>query len=209
MKDNRYQELKNENNEILSHLGPTYQNIANIYIKKARGYATKTIDTELKIQDVLKKLEDYDFRNVSISSVIPSDTVFIEDNVSKLSKELKDPNRYKTIIWLVVIALVIIAWFVLSIWMKSDTSNLSPTNVTYELISPTKIKIKWDENKLATEGYYVWYVDSNNVKKGKYETINTEFIFTIEEGKSYTFYVQTIKTEYLAESDPSMLKYPS
>lgn len=207
MKDNRYQELKKENNEILSHLTLSYQALANIYIKKARGYACKTVDTELKIQDVLKKLEDYSIRNVSINIVIPSETEFIESNISNLSKEVKDPNRYKTIIWLSIIIIAIIAWFVLSIWMKSETPNQSPQNLTIEIVESNKIKVTWDENKWATEGYYVWYVDSKNQKYGKYSIKENEFIITIEQNKSYTIYVQTIETEYFGESDPSEIKY--
>lgn len=208
MKDNRYQELKKENNEILSHLTLSYQALANIYIKKARGYACKTVDTELKIQDVLKKLEDYSIRNVSINIVIPSETEFIESNISNLSKEVKDPNRYKTIIWLSIIIIAIIAWFVLSIWMKSETPNQSPQNLTIEVVESNKIKVTWDENKWATEGYYIWYVDSKNQKHGKYSIKENEFIITIEQNKSYTIYVQTIETEYFGESDPSEIKYP-
>lgn len=208
MKDNRYQELKKENNEILSHLTLSYQALANIYIKKARGYACKTVDTELKIQDVLKKLEDYSIRNVSINIVIPSETEFIESNISNLSKEVKDPNRYKTIIWLSIIIIAIIAWFVLSIWMKSETPNQSPQNLTIEIVESNKIKVTWDENKWATEGYYVWYVDSKNQKYGKYSIKENEFIITIEQNKSYTIYVQTVETEYFGESDSSEIKYP-
>lgn len=209
MKDNRYQELKKANNEILNHLSLSYQNVANIYVKKARGYACKTIDTELKIQNVLKKLEDYDFRHVTINIAIPSETEFIESNIANLSKQIKDPNRYKTIIWSVIILSSIVAWFVISIWLKSETPNQSPQNFTYEVLSDTKIKLKWDENSWATEGYYVWYIDNNNKKYGKYETLETEFIITIEKDKTYTIYVQTIKTEYLGESDPSIINYPN
>ena len=39
---NRYQELKKENNELLITLGDSYQRLADIYIKKARGFATRT-----------------------------------------------------------------------------------------------------------------------------------------------------------------------
>ena len=50
---NRYQELKKENDQLLNTLGDSYQRLATIYIKKARGFAVKNEDTEVKIRDTL------------------------------------------------------------------------------------------------------------------------------------------------------------
>ncbi|MCI6716357.1 MAG: hypothetical protein SOZ32_03365 [Bacilli bacterium] len=207
MKDNRYQEIKKENDILLSHLSNRYQNVANIYIKKARGYAIKNVDTELKIQNVLTKLEDYDRRNVSFSIAIPNETEFIESNIKELSKQVKDQNRWKTILGLSLIGLFIIAWFVINIWMRQETPNQTPQNLKYEVISPTEVKISWDINNFATEGYYVWMVDDTNKKTGPFEISENEYIFIVEENKTYIFYVQTIATELFGKSEPAKLEY--
>lgn len=209
MKDNRYQEIKKENDIIVSHLGDAYQRLATIYIKKARGYAIKNVDTELKIQSVLKKLEDYDLRNVQIGVAIPSETDFIETNIKDLSKQIKDPNRWKTILGLSLIGLFIIIWVVISIWMRQETPNQTPQNLKIEVISKTQVKLSWDENSFATEGYYIWMVDDTNKKTGPFEIVENEYTLTIESDKTYIFYVQTIATELFGKSEVAQIKYPN
>ena len=56
---NRYQELKKENDQLLNSLGDSYLRLATIYIKKARGFAVKNEDTEVKIRDTLYILKKY------------------------------------------------------------------------------------------------------------------------------------------------------
>ena len=207
MKDDRYKNLKEENSKILEQLSPSYKALANIYIKKARGYATKTIDTEQKINDVLIELKDYDEQNLQKSIAIPSDTIYIENKIELLSKEFKDPNRWKTILWLIIIGICFIAWFVISIWMRQDTPNKTPQNFKYEIVDEEHIQVTWDEIELATEGYFVWMIDEDGKKYGNYEVKETTYIFKVDLTKEYTFYVKTIETVYLAESNEAIVKY--
>ena len=158
-------------------------------------------------EEVLTKLEDYDRRNVSFSIAIPNETEFIESNIKELSKQVKDQNRWKTILGLSLIGLFIIAWFVINIWMRQETPNQTPQNLKYEVISPTEVKISWDINNFATEGYYVWMVDDTNKKTGPFEISENEYIFIVEENKTYIFYVQTIATELFGKSEPAKLEY--
>jgi len=207
MKDTRYKELREENNLLLNNLSGEYYRLGNIYIKKARGYAVKSVDTELKIADCLKILEDYSYRHVDYHSVISSDTAFIEENIQKLSKELNDPNRKKTIFALSLIVLFIIVWVIISIWMRKETPNEAPKNLKLEKVSNTEVVLSWDLVEFATEGYYVWQIDDDGNIYGKYHTLKLEYTFEIEDGKSYTFYIQTKKTELLAESSVVSIKY--
>lgn len=207
MRDLRYKNLKEENDKILLQLTGKYQHLANIYIKKARGYAVKNIDTEMKINDTLLELDDYDSRNVSYENAITNDNLFIENHIELLSKELKDPNRWKTILGLTLIALFIILWGIISIWMRQETPGKSPQNLSVEKISNTQVKVKWDEVDFATEGYFVWKVDSQGHVEGKYHTLMLEYIFDVEPNNNYTFYVQTKKTQYLGESKAVSIEY--
>lgn len=209
MKDNRYQEIKKENDLTISHLSNAYQRLATTYTKKARGYAVKNTDTELKIQGVLAKLEDYDMRNILINIAIPNEAEFIEGNIKELSKQVKDPNRWKTILGISIIGLVIVAWFVINIWMKKESPNQTPQNLRIEVISETQIKLSWDVNNFATEGYYVWKVDNTNKKDGPFEISENEYIFIVEKNKTYTFYVQTIPTDIFDKSAEAQIKYPN
>lgn len=207
MNDPRYKELKSNNDKIIETLSLSYQQLANIYVKKARGYAVRNSDTELKINDVLKKLEEYSEKSLQIDLVIPNQTLFIEENIQVLSKEYKDPDRWKTIVWLTVIGLCFIAWFAISIWMRQEKPNYTPENLKYELISEDTIKITWDKGEFATEGYYVWMIDETGKKYGNYEVSENSYIFNIDKEKTYTFYVKTRATEFFGESAEASIKY--
>lgn len=208
MKDSRYLEIKKENDTLISHLTGSYQKIAIIYIKKARGYASKTIDTEMKIQDTLKVLEDYDIRKVGYHSAISDETTFIEGNIAKLSKQTKDPDRMKTIISLSLIVIFIIAWVVISIWMRQDTKAYPPQNVVCEIEEENQIKVSWDKSNFASNGYYVWVEDLNgNIKEGKYNVMEEQYIFTLDITQSYMFCVQVKETDFLALSNPTKVKF--
>lgn len=208
MKDNRYIELKKENDEILIHLSPAYNHLGTIYIKKARGYAVKSVDTELKIKDVLLKLEDFDMRNVQYNIAIQDETLFIESNVKELSKQVKNTERTKAIIGISLIVLAIISWFVISIWMRQDTPNEAPQNVVCEKVSESSIKVSWDQGSFASEGYLVMALCSDGTKLGYYHTIDTSYTFLeLDTNKVYTFYVKTVETELFDESPDSQVVY--
>ncbi len=209
MKDERLIELKKENDKILEILSPSYKQIGQIYIKKARSYAVKSVDTELKINDVLKRLEEYSEKNLQRNIAIPNETSFIEDNIKLLSKEYKDPDRWKTILWVSFLAICIIAWFVISILMRRVKPNTPPTNLKVEPVSITELKLSWDKVDLATEGYYVWIMEENNKDQEEryYHTLETNYTFKIEPNKTYILYVKTVETEYLGESEKVYITY--
>ena len=112
----RYQQLRKENDQTLSYLGDSYNRVATIYVKKARGYASKTEDTEVKIRNVLDTLKTWDESRININVVIPNESEFIETHVKELSKKYKDPDMIKGAIWLTVIIACCIAWVVITNW---------------------------------------------------------------------------------------------
>lgn len=209
MKDTRYNELKVKNNQTIQNLSDSYQKVALIYTKKARGYAVKNCDTEIKIEQVLDTLASFDERRVAFSIAIPNESSFIEERIAELSKAVKDPDRVKSIVIVSLLVLAILAWFVISIWMRQETPLQRPTNLKYEIIEENKIKITWDEVEFATEGYFVGMIDENGIRKGDYEVSECSYVFTVDLTKRYTFYVNARKTDLLAESKTSEITYPS
>ena len=53
----------------------------------------------------------------------------------------------------------------------------------------------------------MWMVDDTNKKTGPFEISENEYIFIVEENKTYIFYVQTIATELFGKSEPAKLEY--
>ena len=47
-KKERYKELIKENNNVLNALSDDYRKVGYNYVKKARGYAVKSLDTEIR-----------------------------------------------------------------------------------------------------------------------------------------------------------------
>ena len=54
-KKERYKELIKENNNVLNALSDDYRKVGYNYVKKARGYAVKSLDTEIRIKEVLEE----------------------------------------------------------------------------------------------------------------------------------------------------------
>ena len=57
-KKERYKELIKENNNVLNALSDDYRKVGYNYVKKARGYAVKSLDTEIRIKKVLEELKN-------------------------------------------------------------------------------------------------------------------------------------------------------
>lgn len=208
MKDARYSEIKKENDLLVSHLTGNYKRIADIYIKKARGYAVKNVDTELKIQDALKELEEKNFRKVPYNTFISDETKFINGQIEKLSKQVKDPDRIKTIIGVSLIAIFIIGWGVINFWMRQKSSIPQVQNVQYELVSSSKLKLTWNESDFAVNGYIIWSEDLNGeIVQGKYNVKECNYVFKIEEDKAYKFFVQVKDSDYYKSSTPVEIIY--
>ncbi len=206
---NRYQQLKKENDLLLSYLGDSYQHLATIYVKKARGYAVPSEDTEIKIKLVLTELTKYDEEGIHITQVIPSETEYIEKNIRLLSKKYKDPDRIKGIIWVCIIIIASIAWIAIGKYFAQSVSYDSPKEFhiarVVEKNDKLEITLKWRE--VANANSYVVYYETDNNKSAERTVDTTEYTFTIEKGKTYTFYVYTKNNSVFGSSDPTSVIY--
>lgn len=206
MVDPRYKELKQENDQTCTTLSDSYQRVALAYIKKARGYAVKNSDTEIKIKETLSILEDYDTRRVPYNIAIPDVTGFIEPQIKLLSKQVKDVDKVKSIIAVGIFILAIALWAGISIWSKKETLLETPINLQ-TTITEDGIKLFWDAVEFADEGYITYYVDSNGRESARYKTMNLYYEYNIDTDKTYTFYVCAIKTDILGQSKAAVYDY--
>lgn len=203
---NRYQELKKENDQTVSYLGDTYQYLADIYIKKARGYAVKNEDTEIKIRTVLDTLKNYDEQRIPLPVAIPNESKFIEENVKLLSKKYKDPDHIKGIIWLTVIIVFCIGWIVAGQYLARPVYFDAPTGLKVTKINDDKIKVSWREVDNAKE-YVIYFKDETGNKSALRTISECEYIFEIDKSHSYTFYVYVKESSAINKSSESSITY--
>ncbi len=217
MANNRYKELINENNERVSYLGDSYKRVADIYVKKARGYGIKSIDTEVRISEVLEELEGYNNKGIDVNIAIPSLTTYVEENVQKLSKAPSFVPKLKEIIAVSIFLLCLIGYFVISGIFNKKAELAAPTNISVVLEADKSFYITWIHNELATEGYYLEVYDGDNnllkevdvpmrVQEGRQYVALKDLIY--QEGTVYTFKIICEETDNYAESEEAIYVYP-
>lgn len=206
---NRYQQLKKENNLTLSYLSDSYQQLANIYIKKARGYAIASEDTEIKIKIVLTELTKYDTEGIHISQSIPNQSEYIEKNIKLLSKKYHNPEQIKGIIWVAVLIIASIAWIAVGKYFARTVAYDAPKEFhiarTVEKNDKLEITLKWRE--VANASAYVVYYEVDGNKSAERTVETTEYTFTLSKGQSYTFYIYTKSNSVFAQSETSSITY--
>ncbi len=207
---NRYQQLRKENDLLLSYLTDSYKQLAEIYIKKARGYAVREEDTEVKIKIVLTELTKYDESGIHITTAIPNQSEYIEKNIRLLSKRYKDPDRIKGIIWVCVIIIASILWIAAGKYFAKEVTYLAPKEFHIARVyennnNMLEITLKWREVENANE-YVIYYeVDGNKSAQRTVEGI--EFTFTLEKNQTYIFYIYTKNNSVFGSSEVVSVTY--
>lgn len=202
---NRYQELKKENNELLSVLTDSYQRIADIYVKKARGYGVRSEDTEVKIRDTLFILKKYSDEGAICSVVIKNESDFIEERVKLLSKQYKDPELVKGAIIFAVLIVLTIGWVVVGQYLSRKVYFETPTALKVSNVENNKVTITW-ESVLYAKEYCIYYEVDNN-RSSTYYSEKCEFTFTLEENKTYTFFVYVQENDLFGKSNEATVSY--
>ncbi len=215
----RYKQLIKENNETIGYLSDSYQNIANIYIKKARGYANKSLETEVKIKKVLEELTSFDEKNLNVNLAIPNISVYVEGNIAKLSKAVHSKYKVTEIIAVSIFILLIIGYFVANFWLNKKHPLPAPQNISVAVRQDRNncFYLTWDPNDYATEGYYVMIYENDklikevdvqkqvdtNIKKQYYQT---DIVY--DDTKQYKFAIKIQETNEYEESEVSIIFYP-
>lgn len=188
MSDNRYKELKKENNIKASQLSSSYQKIANAYVAKARGYAVKALDTEARIKEVLDELTDFDSRGVNVAIAIPNMTDYIEEKIKHLARVNYNPSKIKSVVATSIFALVIIGFIIFGLYLRSGNVLDTPTNLQAIPHGNNIIVLTWDKVEYASAGYIVWY-SYNGKTSDKVEAETNTCSFNLDPNKEYIFYV--------------------
>ncbi len=202
---NRYQQLKKENDQLILTLGDSYLRIANIYVKKARGYAVKNEDTEVKIRDTIYLLKKYSDENAICSVVIKSETEFIEERVALLSKQYKDPEMLKGCIILGILIILSVAWVVVGNYLSRKVYFEKPQALIVSNAENNLVTIKWESVMYASE--YSVYYEVDGQTSSTYYSEKCEYTFTLEEGKTYTFYVYVAENDLFGKSEEASVTY--
>lgn len=190
MSDNRYKELKKENNQKLETLTDTYKHIAHTYMLKARGYAENTLDTEARIKDVLDELVDFCEKGLPAPMAIPNMSEYIESKVVLLAKKNSKKEKVKSIIWTVLFIASILLVIGFGLWLRSENYLKKPKNIEHS-VTGNEITISWDVEKYASEGYTIYYDDEKNkVTVEQPESADrVSYTFNLDPSKEYTFYI--------------------
>ncbi len=202
---NRYQELKKENNQLLNSLGDSYLRLATIYIKKARGFAVKNEDTEVKIRDTLYILKKYSDEGALCSVVIKNESEFIEERVKLLSKQYKDPEMIKGAIILVILIIITIGWVCVSKYLSRKVYYEKPSSLVVSKVEDNKVTISWQGLSYANK--YSIYYKVDNETSSTYYSDKCEYTFTLTKGKTYTFYVYVTEDKVFGRSEEISVTY--
>lgn len=218
----RYKQLIKENNEQSLFLSNSYQKIANIYIKKARGFGVKSLDTEVKIKKVLEELTNFDQKNISVNIAIPNMTNYIEDKIKLLSKAPTLKFKIQEIAAVTLLLMGIIAYFIINrACSKPITLNdVDKNTIQIELNANNCFYISWKANEYASNGYILKiYINDEFIKDYQVpkqikdisdEYIGTQYFQTdvvYNENDIFTFEIIAKKTESFESSNPVQISY--
>ena len=215
----RYKQLIKENNDELNQLSDSFRRIAYNYTKKARGYGVKSLDTEVRIKEVLDELTSYNEKHLDANIVIPNMTEYIEAHVKLLSKAPHFSIKIKEIIAVSILILCIIGYFVVNAYLNRKMPLGVPSDASIEVVEPDKyFRISWSENPFAEEGYEVkiYKKDSSTepiIKNITKSVIDGKQICEIKEvsydgTSTYIFEIKAKATDEYKESEVLTLTYP-
>lgn len=216
----RYKELIKENNEAISYLGDSYKNIANIFAKKARGFGVKSLDTEVKIRDVIRELVEFDEKNINVNIAIPNLTEYVESKMKVISKAPSKKDRIKEIIAVSIFLLVIAGYFVVNNMLKKKVPLDPPQDITATVISSNNQEyfyLEWKYDNLSTGGYNLKVkingeiVKDIVVEKNVDTTTNRQCVILKDiiynPDNTYVFEVSTAENETYEESEVTIYIY--
>lgn len=197
--DSRYLPLKKENDQSMSYLGDEYKRIAEIIVKKARGFAAKSVDTEVKIKDILLELSSFESKNVSASIAIPNLTNYVETKMKNFSKKYIDVDQIKGIIAVVILLVVSCAWIIVGHYLGRSVSLDAPKDFHISKVEDNKVTLSWTADDFTNE-YVIYYKDNRGNVSASRTISATTYTFELELGKTYTFYLYGKETEVFTRS---------
>ena len=216
----RYKQLIKENNQTMTYLSDSYQRIANNYMKKARGYGVKSIDTEVKIKAVLEELTSYNEKNIDAHIAIPNMTDYIEQHIQELSKAPNISFKIKEIIAVGILIILIVGYYVINCQFNKKRPLAAPQDVVISVIGDNQhFYLEWTHNPLAQNGYRIAIKnkETNEVIKTisiakrvidekRQECNLTDILYNPE--ITYIFEIKAQETQNYGESEIASYTYP-
>lgn len=217
----RYKQLIKENNQTMTYLSYSYQRIANNYIKKARGYGVKSIDTEVKIKVVLEELSSYDQKNIDANIAIPNMTNYIEQHIQELSKAPNISFKIKEIVAVGILIILIVGYYVINCQFNKKKPLAAPQDVVISVIGDNQhFYLEWTHNPLAQNGYKVTIRNKETneliktisiakrvIDEKRQECNLTDIIYNPD--IIYVFEIKTQETQNYGESEIATYIYPN
>lgn len=186
----RYREIIKENDEIVKYLSDSYQNIATIYVKKARGFGVKSIDTEVKIKETLVEIRDFDEKGTPYAIAIPNETTFINERMKSISKKSPNKEKITSIIAGTILIVVMLAWIIGGQILARTVHLEEPKDVIAIQTSNTNIEVSWRDVQLATH-YDIYMVTPSGKELATRTISSTKYVFDcIDEPGIYKVYVR-------------------
>lgn len=214
----RYKELIKENDSAISYLSDSYQKVAVTYTKKARGYGVKSLDTEVRIKDVIEELTTLDTKGLEVNIAIPNLSEYIEANIKKLSKAPSKKVSIKEIVAVTLFIGAILAYFAFDLFLNRKVELDTPSNVNvYVLPKDNRFYVAWDYNAYAENGYSMkiyqdgtlikdidvaMMIDSENKLQYYYSDIK------YNTGSTYVFEIYAYETDEYKQSNTATANYP-
>lgn len=216
----RYKQLIKENNQTMTYLSDSYQRIANNYMKKARGYGVKSIDTEVKIKSVLEELTSYNEKNIDANIAIPNMTDYIEQHIQELSKAPNISFKIKEIIAVGILIILIAGYYIINCQFNKKRPLAAPQDVVISVIGDNQhFYLEWTHNPLAQNGYRITIKnkETNEVIKTisiakrvidekRQECNLTDILYNPE--ITYIFEIKAQETQNYGESEIASYTYP-
>lgn len=193
----RYKQLVKENNDRMKTFGQEYASVAQTYLKRARGYAAKTIDNENKIKKTLESLALNELHQVNLHVLIPNLTNYIELEVAKLSKKVVNrKEQIQSIVAITILMLVFLSWIIVDIAFRKTTPLQTPQNLAITELENNQVRVQWDAVPNASNGYCIYY-EKEGIAYTKQEIVATSAILTFPTDKgTYTIYLYAKKVTY-------------
>lgn len=205
--DKRYFELKKENDQVVMYLTDSYKNLAEVLVKKARGYANKSIDTEVKIKNILLELRNFDESRINFNVAIPVMNDYIEAKMRNFAKRNDQSERIKGIVATTIFLVVLVAWIGFGLYMGRSNKLDAPKNLKVDLVG-NELIVSWDHVDMATN-YEIYYTDSTGNTSATRTIKDNRYSFDYKTGVSYTFYIKALGSQIISSSDVISIKYPN
>ena len=156
-------------------------------------------------KDITIEIKSVNSRFFDCNVKLPRAYNFIEERIKLLSKQYKDPELIKGTIIFIVFIVLTIGWVVVGQYLSRKVYFETPESLIVSNVEENKVTLSWDSVMYAKE-YSIYYVVDGNTSSTYYSE-KCEFTFTLEDNKTYTFYVYVQANDLFGKSNEATVTY--